>query len=129
MITTEEFFNFYDKNEVPTDIRKCFKKLDIEFQHAKNAEENATWLKAIWNLRQEHKDKIELLDNLIVLLKNSYVRSFKEESSKDLFNALFAQAKLSYQLEITERDSQFRTPSKFKINEITNLQKRDDTNE
>lgn len=119
MITTEEFFNFYEKYEVPSDIRKCFKKLDIEFQHAKNAEENATWLKAIWNLRQEHKDKIELLDNLIILLKSSYVRSFKEESSKELFNALFKQAKLSYPLTITKRDYQFNTPREFKIADHT----------
>lgn len=118
MITTEEFFNFYDKNEVPTDIRECFKHLDLNFQVSKT-EEDMTWLKAIWNLRQEHREKVELLDNLIVLLKNSYVRSFKEQSSKELFNALFKQAKLSYPLTITERDYQFKTPTEFKIADHT----------
>lgn len=118
MITTEEFVNFYEKHEVPSDIRKCFKKLDVNFQVSKT-EEDITWLKAIWNLRQEHKDKVELLDNLIVLLKNSYVRSFKEQSSKELFNALFKQAKLSYPLSITERDYQFNTPREFKIADHT----------
>ncbi len=35
MITTEEFFNFYDKNEVPTDIRKCFKNWILNFNMQK----------------------------------------------------------------------------------------------
>ncbi len=128
MITTEEFFNFYEKYNVPSDIRKCFKQLDVNFQVSKT-DEDITWLKAIWNLRQEHKEKVELLDNLIVLLKNSYVRSFKEQSSKDIFNALFTQARLSYPLIITGRDYQFNTPIEFKIADHAVQNKGDSINE
>ena len=60
--------------------------------------------KAFWNLRQEHNNKINLLNNLIVLLKISNVHSLKKESSKDLFSTLFKQEKIYYSLDIIWKD-------------------------